>query len=204
MNFLKPDFEKELILTKQYSKVIGIDEVGRGCWAGPTAIGVYKIDLDYEHTDGITDSKKLSELRRDKIFDELEQKNSFKIIFGDVELIDRIGIDKTIEKLIEQAYEQLNNENTFFLIDGQFTNDFGKNVKKIIKGDSKYYSIAAASIVAKVLRDRHMLEKSIEYPGYGFEKHKGYGTKLHKESLEKYGVLDIHRKSYKPIAKYVQ
>ena len=202
--YLKPTFEINLLNNSdnKYTRIIGIDEVGRGCWAGPVAIGAYFYDLNSEFVQGVKDSKQVSAKKRDLLFSFLKRHNH-KIIYGSVEMIDKYGIGKTIEKLILQLVNKETDGKTLFLIDGVFSQNFGIDSKKVIKGDSTYYSIAAASILAKVKRDQLMNKLDLEYPGYGLEKHKGYGTKLHIETLNKLGVSEIHRKSYKSISRLI-
>ncbi len=197
-SFLYPDYELSL-LNKGYKYIIGIDEVGRGCWAGPTAIGVYVFNKDSNILNGVNDSKKLTLKQRLKVSESLIDSN-FKIYLGEVGDINLKGIGKTIENLIQNAVTEFNNklgkDNCIFLIDGQFKSKFSSNSFKFIKGDSTYYSIAIASILAKVFRDNLMQELDINYPGYGFGKHKGYGTSKHLEAINTLGYCDIHRTSY--------
>lgn len=198
-NYLYPDYENSLI-EKGYKYIIGIDEVGRGCWAGPTAIGVYIYSKDTQYIKGVDDSKKLSVKQRELIYSNLIDDN-FKIFVGEVNTINSIGIGRTIESLIQSAVNEFNDrfnkDNVIFLIDGQFKSKFADNCSKVIKGDSTYYSIALASILAKVYRDNLMKDLDVNYPGYNFKKHKGYGTKEHLNAINTLGYCDIHRTSYK-------
>ncbi len=198
--YLKPHFEIDLLSDKEnnYRRIIGIDEVGRGSWAGPVAIGVYFYDLESEFVSGITDSKKLSIKKRESAY-RLLSKHNYSVKIGSVQMIDKYGIGKTIEKLILQTVNLFNDGETFFLIDGTFRQDFGIHSRKIIKGDLNHYSIAAASILAKVERDNMMKELSNKFTGYGFERNKGYGTKFHRDALKSLGITEIHRKSFKSI-----
>lgn len=201
--YLKPNYEIDLLNDSDnpFTRVIGIDEVGRGAWAGPVAIGVYIYDLNSPFVIGINDSKKISLKNRELLHEQMNNHN-FEVSYGSVQMIDKYGIGKTIEKLILQAVNKYNDRETFFFIDGTFSQDFGENTKKVIKGDSTYYSIACASIVAKVERDNLMNELDSKYTGYGLGKHKGYGTKQHREALERNGITNVHRLSYKPVEMY--
>jgi len=193
------NLEGKLLSSTKYSQIVGIDEAGRGAWAGPVSVGYYIYTKDTIINPIITDSKLLSHKKRQDILAKYNTA-SYNVLFGSPTLIDKLGIGKTIEKLILDIVKMFDN-NTFFLIDGQFSKNLGPNTLQINKGDVKHYSIAAASIGAKELRDEIMVDYGKKYPNYGFENHVGYGTKAHQEALQKYGVLDIHRKSYKPIAK---
>ncbi len=198
--YLKPSFEIDFLSNtdNNYKRIIGIDEVGRGSWAGPVAVGAYIYDLSSEFVMGITDSKKLSLKKRLTVYPLLSS-HKYHVKLGAVEMINKYGVGKTIEKLILQLVNEFNDGETFFLIDGLFRQDFGINSKKIIRGDSTYYSVAAASILAKVERDSLMTELEKKYTGYGFDKHKGYGTRFHIEALTSLGVSEVHRTSFKSI-----
>jgi ribonuclease HII len=203
MEFLQPTYENELINELGYTRVIGIDEVGRGCWAGPVAVGAFIYEQNHVVIDSVQDSKKLSEKRRDDVFSQITTA-SYDIIYASPAQIDKFGLNIAIETLILKIIAKYQDSDTFFLIDGQFKSNFVLNSQKVLRGDSKYYSIGLASIAAKVARDRKMKLLGKEHPTYGFESHKGYGTKKHKESLEKFGILKgIHRVSYKPIQKII-
>jgi len=196
--FLSPKFELELISSQEYTRVVGIDEVGRGCWAGPVAVGAYVFEVTSKKVKRVIDSKMLNKLQREEAHAKLSQ-HEYLVSYGELEDINSVGVGKTIEHLIQEIIQKFNNSKTFFLIDGQFAANFGKNSKKFIRGDSTFYSIAAASILAKVERDRLMEKLDLEYPEYGFARHKGYGTKAHREALARLGVCNLHRTSYIPI-----
>jgi len=196
--FLKPKYELELLKSGQYTKIVGIDEVGRGCWAGPVAVGAYVFEFESKVVKGVNDSKMLSREQREKTYAPLSAQN-YSVLLGSIKEINEIGIGKTIEHLIDRIVERFYDSHTYFLIDGQFSKDFCENSKKIIRGDSTYYSIAAASILAKVERDHLMESLDIKYPEYGFAKHKGYATKAHRFALSKFGTCELHRTSFKPI-----
>lgn len=200
---LRPSFELSLIDNSRFEankikRVIGVDEVGRGCWAGPVAVCGYIFNSLSPIQDNVNDSKKLTTVNRSKIFDSIS-KSEYVLKWGSPEMIDKYGIAKTIEKLILRIINEYSDESTFFLIDGQFSQEFGRNVYTTWYGDSTYYSIAMASILAKVARDRLMDDMSKKYMYYGFSTNKGYGTKDHIQALKKHGVCEIHRMSYKPV-----
>jgi ribonuclease HII len=197
--------EKEhLLLDQGYEYIIGIDEVGRGAWAGPAAVGGFAYKIGDEVIEGVNDSKQVSIKLRESLYPQLKM---FKhlIKFGELELIDSIGIGKTIETLVVQIVEEFNNEfdgKVFFIVDGQFSFNFGTNSIKENKADENYYSVAAASILAKVERDRLMRQFHIQYPEYGFETNVGYPSSLHRKVLNELGPTLIHRKSFRPIKSY--
>ena len=154
----------------------------------------------------LNDSKKLSPSKREKIYNELMNVNS-KVISAfaviDEGVIDQINILRATHMAMAQASSNLPIEPSFVIIDGMPVKDFPFNNESIIKGDSKSLSIAAASVIAKVERDKIMLNYSKEYPEYKFEKHKGYGTKLHFDALKEFGPCKIHRKSFAPVKKFL-
>lgn len=191
-------YEYEQKYLKQGKKYIaGTDEVGRGPLAGPVVCAAVILNPNIE-IKGLNDSKKLSERMRERLYDEIKEKAvSYSIVYISVEEIDRINIYQASKKGMIEAINSLKIKPDFVLSDAMPLGDIPH--ESIIKGDSKSASIAAASILAKVERDRHMIWLSQKYPNYGFEKHKGYPTKKHIEALDMYGVLDIHRKTYKPI-----
>lgn len=180
--------------------IAGCDEVGRGPLAGPVVAAAVVLNPDVV-IEGLNDSKKLSEKKRIALDIEIREKSlAFKIIYIYPEEIDRINIYQASKKAMIEAISKLDVKPTYVLSDAMPLDELGIPYLSIIKGDSKSATIAAASIIAKVERDNYMIEMSKLYPKYGFEKHKGYPTKQHKEALDKYGVLDIHRISYKPVA----
>jgi len=200
---LKPTFETKL-LGKGYDFVIGIDEAGRGPWAGPVSIAAYIFQPALHTIDGIQDSKKISKKKRQEIFSKLiNTPENILHVFQKPETIDKLGIGKAIEKSIDDIVKKIAlkypKTRNFFLIDGYFKSNFDCEYELVKKGDSKFYSIAAASIIAKVKRDRIMYEFAKKYPQYGFDKHVGYGTKFHRIALNKHGPCPIHRMSFRPI-----
>ena len=182
--------------------VCGIDEAGRGPLAGDVyaAAVVFEDDVFIE---GLDDSKKLSEKKREELFDEIISKaKAYCIATASVEEIDSYNILQATFLAMKRSYEGLNMNIDLALVDGNRVPHLECNVKTVVKGDSVSASIAAASILAKVSRDRYMKELAEKYPQYQFEKHKGYGTKLHYEMLDKYGISEVHRLSF--LKKYIK
>lgn len=177
--------------------MVGIDEVGRGCWAGPVAVGAYVVTSDTKVIESVRDSKQLSASKREVVARELAS-GKHQVVYGSVEQIDSLGIAKTIEPLIAQLVDSFSEE-TYFLIDGNFSANFGDNSLQVKKGDSVHYSIAAASVLAKVARDGLMREMDSRYPGYGFAQHVGYGTVQHRTAIMQKGLTDHHRLSFEPM-----
>lgn len=179
-----------------YRLICGVDEAGRGPLAGPVCAAAVILP---EHLEipGLNDSKKLSDKRRRELFPIIQQEAvSFGIAFASQEEIDEINILQATFLAMRRAMEQLNPQPEFALIDGNRETDFGVPCKTVIKGDSLSANIAAASVLAKVTRDNWMMEAAEKYPGYGFEIHKGYGTKAHYAALEKLGPCPIHRRTF--------
>ncbi|MEO6728695.1 MAG: ribonuclease HII, partial [Candidatus Dojkabacteria bacterium] len=166
---------------------------------GPVAMGGYLLTPENQIFRGIHDSKKLTEDQREKKYSKLSL-HDYIVEYGTVEQIDYRGIGKALHKIItsivNQYTEKYISKNILFLIDGQFAKDFGPNTRKLIKGDSTYYSIAAASILAKVERDRFMKDLHKTYPNYGVNRNKGYATKFHREMIKKHGLSSIHRRTF--------
>ena len=176
--------------------VCGIDEAGRGPLAGPVFAAAVILPVDCV-IEGLNDSKKLTEKKRDLLFDEIKKKAvAYCVASVDEKTIDEINILQADFVAMRKAVEGLSVKADFALVDGNQYPHTGINELCIVKGDSKSPSIAAASILAKVSRDRYMLELDKEYPEYQFARHKGYGTKLHYECIEKYGISPVHRKSF--------
>ena len=176
--------------------VCGIDEAGRGPLAGPVCAAAVVLPRDLE-IEGLNDSKKLSDKRRRVLFDEITaQAVTYGIAFATEQEIDEINILQATFLAMRRALAQLSIQPSIALIDGNCETDFGLPVRTIVKGDSLSANIAAASILAKVTRDDFMLEQAKLYPEYGFDIHKGYGTKAHYEALRKYGPCPIHRRTF--------
>ncbi len=188
-------FEKSLI-PEGVSIVCGLDEAGRGPLAGPVYAGAVILPEGYL-PEGLNDSKKLSEKKREALFEEIT-KHATAWSFGTAspEEIDQINILNASMLAMQRAVEGLSTVPEFLLVDGNITRGFKQPAIAVIHGDAKSPSIAAASIIAKVLRDRALIEMDKTYPEYGFAAHKGYPTKAHFAAIEKNGVLPIHRKSF--------
>ena len=178
--------------------IIGVDEVGRGPLAGPVISAAIVLNKE-KIPEGINDSKKLSKKKREVINEELISQHKFAIGIASVEEIDKINILQASLLAMKRAVLNLNIKPQTILVDGNKLPDLEYNMYPIIKGDSKSISIAAASIIAKVYRDKLMQDLSIQYPGYYWEKNSGYGTKQHLLALDNLGVTPIHRKSFAPI-----
>jgi ribonuclease HII len=199
----KDDFSNLTILENKivrqgYSAIAGIDEVGRGPLAGPVVAAAVILPQDF-YLPGINDSKQLSETKRNEFYDVIREKAvSIGIGMIDAEEIDTINIYEATKKAMLYAISNLQRNPDYLLIDAMKL-DTPYPQESIIKGDSKSVSIAAASVVAKVTRDKLMKEYALTYPGYGFDKNAGYGTKGHLEGLKQSGVTPIHRKSFAPV-----
>ncbi len=179
-----------------YELIAGVDEAGRGPLAGPVYAAAVILPPDI-YIPGINDSKKLSEKKRDELFDIIiENAIAYKIERGTLEEIEQTNILAATLAAMERAINGLNVKADFALIDGNRNSGITVPNENVIKGDAKSISIAAASILAKVSRDREIIEMSKKYPGYGFEKHKGYGTPEHIAAIERLGMCEIHRKGF--------
>lgn len=188
------DYDKEL--RKDYPAIVGIDEAGRGPLAGDVYAAAVILNDDVL-INYLNDSKKISEKRRELLYDEIiEKAERYSIATASVKEIDEINILQAAMLAMKRAYEGLGVKADLVLIDGNKLPDIDAEMRYVIKGDATSASISAASILAKVARDRYMRELAEKYPQYAFDKHKGYGTKLHYEMIEKYGISDIHRKSF--------
>lgn len=178
--------------------IAGIDEAGRGPWAGPVVAGCVVLNKKFDqHV--LKDSKKLSAKKREEIYEKIIQNCEYGIGVVHEGEIDEIGIKKATEKAMNMALSCLKKKPTEILVDGNDKFTFPIKHKSIIKGDEKIPAISGASIIAKVWRDKLMNLYHEAYPQYQFNLHKGYGTKKHQDSLKKYGICPIHRKSFKPI-----
>ena len=176
--------------------VCGCDEAGRGPLAGDVFAAAVVFD-EGTVIEGINDSKKLSEKKREKLFDEIKEKAlCWSIKTASIQEIEKLNILNCAMLAMKRAVEDLPVKPDICLIDGNKTPELDTLASAIVGGDAKSQSIAAASILAKVARDRYMLEMAEKYPQYRFEKHKGYGTKLHYEMIDKYGASPIHRPSF--------
>ena len=223
-----PNFNEEKKLwRKGFKKIIGLDEAGRGPLAGPVVAAAVSINSKFKIQNSkfrINDSKKLAPRERDEIFDFLKKHKNVKWGIGKVseKVIDKINIleatklamkkaVKSLEKKLKHECRQKTRGRGFFakgaqflILDGNFKIDIDIPQKSVIKGDEKVFSCAAASILAKVTRDRIMLKYHKKFPKYGFDKHKGYPTKFHFRALKKHGFCKIHRKTFWPVSKYLR
>lgn len=176
--------------------ICGVDEAGRGPLAGPVCAAAVILP---PHTviEGLNDSKKLTDKRRRELFPVIcEKAMAYGIAFATVEEIDEMNILQATFLAMRRAIEQLEGKAEFALIDGNRQTEFGIPVMTVVKGDSRSANIAAASVLAKVTRDEYMEKLALEYPQYGFEVHKGYGTKRHYEALREHGASEVHRKTF--------
>ncbi|ADL42827.1 Ribonuclease H [Caldicellulosiruptor obsidiansis OB47] len=187
---------EEKLLNEGYRFICGVDEAGRGPLAGPVFAAAVVMDRK-RIIEGVRDSKKLTPKKREKLFEEIIKGSiAYSVAMVDSKIIDEININNATFLVMKNAIENLKIEPDIVLVDGYEIPNLNFNQRAIIKGDRKSYSIACASILAKVSRDRYIVEISSKYPLYKFEKHKGYGTKEHIEILQKYGPCEIHRISF--------
>lgn len=203
INFVR---HEETLQRKGFSFICGVDEVGRGPYAGPlVACAVIIEQNDYKVAKlkkmGVRDSKKLDESMREKFFEILIADSEIHYSVGWVKSkeIDKLGMAEANNLVLKRAIRGLKVKPDYVLSDGFNIKKLGGKQERVIKGDQKILTIAAASIIAKVFRDRYMVDLGKKFPHYGFEKHKGYGTKEHQLALKKFGVCPEHRKSFKPI-----
>lgn len=202
--------EEKRLFANGYKLIGGIDEVGRGPLAGPVVAACVVMPSGFAIKDkkllGVKDSKKLSEKKREELFDIImEAFPAIGIGLCDHNTIDRINILEATFLAMKKSLGDLKEKPDCILVDGKFKiPNLSLAQKTIIKGDSLVFLIAAASIIAKVTRDRMMKEADEKYPQYGFAQHKGYGTKFHMEALKVYGACAIHRKSFGPVARQLK
>ena len=197
-----PDLSLEIALhARGIKSVAGVDEAGRGPLAGPVSAAAVILPEGFS-CPGLDDSKKLSAARRDRLYEFLSTHAEVRwsVALVHAEEIDSINILRATHLAMEMAVRQLGVEIGHCLIDGLRLPRFPWPHDGIVKGDGLSLSIAAASVMAKVTRDRWMLERSVEFPQYGFERHQGYGTKAHLEALRIHGPCRIHRRSFQPVA----
>lgn len=197
LNRLKNMFEiEDKLYSEGYNFVCGVDEAGRGPLCGPVVAAAVILPKD-EYIEGVNDSKKLTEKKREKLYDDIMMKAvAVSIGISDVDVIEKVNILNATKLAMKQAIEKLSIKPDYVLIDGNQMIDINIKAETVVSGDAKSESIAAASIIAKVTRDRMLIEFDKKYPEYGFAKHKGYGTKSHIEAIQKYGLTDIHRPSF--------
>lgn len=188
-------YEKEAF-SLGYTNICGVDEAGRGPLAGPVCAAAVILPRNHIIED-VNDSKKMSEKKREILFDVIKnQALSYSIAFATVEEIENLNILEATMLAMKRAVKGLNITPDFVMVDGNKCPEIDIKCESIVKGDANSMSIAAASILAKVSRDRLCYEYAKQYPQYSFDKHKGYGTKLHIEMIRKYGPCPIHRKSF--------
>ena len=184
------------IYAEGFSLICGVDEAGRGPLAGPVCAAAVILPRGLE-IDGLNDSKKLTEKKREALYDPIrEQAIAYGIAFATVEEIEELNILNATFLAMNRAIEQLNPVPELALIDGNRSTGIRFPSRCVVKGDARCADIAAASVLAKVMRDRYMLEMAGKYPEYHFEQHKVYGTKLHYDALREYGPSPIHRMSF--------
>lgn len=195
-----PSFSLEYSLLQKFKLVAGIDEVGRGCIAGPVVAAIAVISENSQYLSKVRDSKLTSIAQREQLSVELASRlYDYGIGEAAVHEIDEIGISKAACLAMQRAYENLKSRPDVTLVDGRYIKSPALTCYKINKGDAKHFVISAASILAKVHRDKLMRGFAAKYPGYGFERHVGYGTAEHKEALCRLGICEIHRKSFSPV-----
>ena len=195
-----PDFSYETAsFERGFAYVVGVDEVGRGPLAGPVVAAAVRLD-PLRIPVGLNDSKKLSARRRDELADEIRAVADVSLAAVSPEEIDQINILQASLAAMERAVSGLSGTADFVLVDGnKLPKGLADRAEAIVKGDARSQSIAAASIVAKSWRDKHMVDLAQQYPGYGWEKNAGYPTKAHLEALRNLGVTPHHRRSFKPV-----
>lgn len=180
--------------------IVGIDEVGRGPLAGPVSVGIVWIKQEFDFggiLPGLTDSKKLSEKKREELYKIAVRipEISFKVLSNSAKVIDTKGIEWAIQDLIAKGCEHIPKD-SFVYLDGRLKAPERFEQETVVRGDVKIPVISLASVVAKVERDRYMKNISPEYPEYGFYKHKGYGTQMHREAIAEHGLSEVHRESF--------
>lgn len=180
--------------------VAGVDEAGRGAWAGPVVAAAVAFDRSRPCPDGIDDSKRLKPDERERLYDEIHQVADVGLGIADCRRVDRDNVLAATLWAMREAVAALSRSPSVVIVDGKSAPSLDVRVETVVRGDSLSLSIAAASIIAKVTRDRMMVVLARELGGYGFEKHKGYGTREHVAAIERLGVCREHRRSFRPIA----
>ncbi len=197
--------EEKKLWKKGFKYIIGLDEAGRGPLAGPVVVAGVLINPKIKKlVKGINDSKKLSKKQREKLYKILVTCKDIKwsVAIVSEKIIDKINILEATKLAMRKVVKKLNPD--FLILDGNFLLDISLPQKSVVKGDSKVLSVAAASIIAKVTRDRLMKKYHKKYPSYGFDSHKGYGSEFHMKMIKKYGPCPIHRKSFFPISELIK
>ncbi len=195
-------FERECALREQgIFFVAGVDEAGRGPLAGPV-VAAAVIFLEHDAPDRLNDSKKLTAARRERLYGEMANADHilWAVSVQDARVIDQINILQATHRAMREAVRQLSQKPGHALIDGLPVRDFPVPQTALVGGDALSFSIAAASVLAKVTRDRIMLDAHQAFPQYGFDRHKGYGTKAHLDALRKHGPCPLHRMTFAPVA----
>lgn len=194
----------DFLYEDQYGGIVaGIDEAGRGPWAGPVVAASVILDKN-QIIQGINDSKKLTRAKRELLFEQLVQHAKVGVGIASVDEIDTLNILGATRLAMQRSYNALPAKADIILVDGNQLPDIKGNLQAVIGGDALCISIAAASIIAKVTRDRIMKNLAKEFPYYGWEHNVGYGTRLHRESLAKSGITPHHRKTFAPIRKMLE
>jgi ribonuclease HII len=194
-------FEKQ-VWANGYARVAGVDEAGRGPLAGPVVAAAVVLPDGFEAA-GIGDSKAMSAKAREAMFEYITSRAAFGVGISEPDLIDEINILRATDHAMRAALDAIGAAFDFILVDGKPVPDLPARSLAIVKGDSLSVSIGAASIVAKVTRDRIMVDLDCKYPEYGFASHKGYGSRPHLEALDRYGPCPCHRKSFAPVAERI-
>ncbi len=198
----KPDMQYESVARAQgYTRICGIDEAGRGPLAGPVVAAAVILPMGYE-LPGLNDSKKLTARRRELLYEALmaDERVQKSIASADVREIDELNILRATHLAMQRAALGLTPRPDYCLIDGLAVPGFPLTSHNLVKGDARSLSIAAASILAKVTRDRYMKQLDTLFPQYGFARHAGYGTKAHMQAIHQYGITEHHRRSFAPVA----
>ena len=192
------------VLPMPHGRVAGVDEAGRGPLAGPVVAAAVILD-DNNPVEGLRDSKRLTAARRDRLFDEIREKAlAWSVASASVAEIDTINILQATLVAMQRAVDGLLPKAEFVFIDGNRCPALACPTQAVIKGDDRVAAISAASIIAKVTRDREMQSLDEQYPGYGLAQHKGYPSKAHLAALESLGITEIHRRSYAPVRKMLE
>ena len=189
-------------MSVRHHSVVGVDEVGRGCWAGPLVAGAVIL---HSPIDDIRDSKKLSKLQRERLAAHIQTEAVCGLGWVSPRELDQVGMTAGVRLAFERALAELTVDYDELIIDGSF-NFFPDDprAKAVIKADNSVPAVSAASIIAKVARDRNMAEAAKTHSGYGFERHVGYGTALHLAALQKLGVCELHRRSFAPVRRIIE
>ena len=182
-------------------RVVGIDEVGRGCWAGPVVAGAV---LLHKPIHGLHDSKVLTTLKRKSLANIIRCEASVSLGWVTNQELDQVGLTEAVRLAMQRALDGLTDDYEEVIIDGSY--NFLPHIKcsqAVVRADGSVAAVSAASIVAKVARDGYMHEQAVQFPQFGFERHVGYGTKVHRDAIDQYGICSLHRMSFRPIKQAV-